>query len=95
MRTEQERTVNLSQEVSDLLDQQLASGDFMNEQDALKAGLIALNVESLEPYISDEELRREVLPVIEAMRKDPSRGLKSSQVIDRLAALHSEYLRTH
>jgi Arc/MetJ-type ribon-helix-helix transcriptional regulator len=88
-RTTTQLTVTLPNSVIDILRAKVCAGEYPDESAAVEAAII----DSLLPPFSDEDisddwLRKEVVPVLEAMNADPSRGLTIEQVRENLARRH-------
>ena len=85
-------TVTLPNNVIDIIRAKVSSGEYSDESAAVEAAII----DSLLPPFADEELsdewlRKEVVPVLEAMNADPSRGLTIEQVRENLARRHKTF----
>jgi Arc/MetJ-type ribon-helix-helix transcriptional regulator len=79
-------TVTLPADVIEIMRAKVSSGEYSDESAAVEAALTGLLFESVsDEQLSDEFLRREVLPVVEAMNADPSRGLTVDQVRENIA----------
>jgi Arc/MetJ-type ribon-helix-helix transcriptional regulator len=84
-------TVTLPAEVIEIVRAKVSSGEYENESAAVEAALTGLLLESASDELSDEFLRNEVVPVLEAMNGDPSRGLTVDQVRSNLAERHKSF----
>lgn len=84
-------TLTLPKDVVDTIRHSVSSGEFHNESAYVEAAIRDGN----EDYFSDEWIRREVLPVLDAMDADPSRALTPEQVRLNLLARHENLSRNH
>jgi antitoxin ParD1/3/4 len=89
MRADRSITVTISDEMRELIDRKIASGEFSDESAVVAEGLRLLDDEDMDGDVGLPEfelegealktwLRREVLPVIEA--HDPSKALSIDEV---------------
>jgi antitoxin ParD1/3/4 len=87
----QKRTFSLPAEQAAYVDSLVTSGSYASESDVVIAGLEALQdrEEDLERW-----LREEVVPVYDAMRADPSRGIPIEVVDAEIEALHQERVKS-
>lgn len=76
--------VTLSADLADLIDAKVASGLYASASDVVSDGLRALDDDTAPEWLTDEALRRELLPVIDAVQSDPSRGIPLKVVFDRI-----------
>lgn len=81
------RTVSLPAEQAAFIDTQVALGSYGSTSDVVSEALRALEERdaSVERWLYDE-----VLPVLDAMTADPSRGLSADQVFADLRAHHAK-----
>jgi Arc/MetJ-type ribon-helix-helix transcriptional regulator len=85
-------TVTLPADVIEIVRAKVSSGEYADESAAIEAALTGLLLEPVsDEQLSDEFLRREVLPVVEAMDADPSRGLTVDRVRENLARRHKSF----
>ena len=85
------RTITISSENAEAIDRLVAEGRFGSADDVVRMGIEATREHDewlAEHGPSDEWLRREVLPVLDEIDRDPSRLLTSEQVRANLAAHH-------
>ena len=84
------RTVSLPEEHAAYIDRMVASGAFASASEVVRAGLRAL--QEREEAV-DRWLREEVVPVYDAMRADPDRGIPAASVFDDLRVRHAAKAR--
>ena len=83
-------TLTLPKETVDRIRSKVASGEYASENDVIQAGILQLandevfEMHGMKPDEFDDWLRAEVVPVLDAMRADPSRGRTPEQVRQRL-----------
>lgn len=83
-------TVVLPNNVLDIVRAKVSSGEYANESAFVEAAIVDMLLPSFsEKELSDEWLRKEVVPVLEALDADPSRGRTPEQVLDRLRQRHA------
>lgn len=83
-------TVTLPNEVLDIVREKVSAGEYPDESAVVEAALFDLLLPPVSAgRVSDEWLRREVVPVLERMDADPSRGRTPEQVIARLREKHN------
>lgn len=93
----QQLTITLPNETVEAVKLKVASGEFANESDVLNAGVLHLILDEVDQTqgMGDEAftdwLRTEAVPVLEAMKADPSRGRTIEQVRVRLAEEHANF----
>ena len=87
----QKRTFVLPSEEASYIDSLVAGGTYANDSEVVTAGLHALQDrdDGIERW-----LREEVVPVYDAMKADPSRGLTVEEVDAAIEKRHSERTRT-
>ena len=84
------RTVTLPEEEASYIDSLVSSGAYGSESEVVSAGLHALRERDEE---IEEWLRKEVVPVYDAMKADPSRGLSIEDVDAAIKKRHTERVR--
>jgi antitoxin ParD1/3/4 len=85
------RTFSLPAKHADYIDSLVESGAYASDSDVVRAGIEALQ----DRDISIERwLREEVVPVYDAMKADPSRGIPIEDVEALLEAHHAERLKS-
>jgi putative addiction module CopG family antidote len=91
MRTTQQLSVTLPNDMAAQVKAKVASGEYASESEVIRDGLRALQAEdrALERW-----LRTEVLTTYDEMRANPSRGRSVDDVRARLAAAHRRALRS-
>jgi antitoxin ParD1/3/4 len=85
------RTVPLPREEASYVDSLVASGAYPSASEVVRAGLHAL--QEREASI-DRWLREEVVPVYDAMQRDPARAVSGNEVLAALDARHAERLKS-
>jgi putative addiction module CopG family antidote len=85
LRTTQQFSVTLPNEMAEMVRAKVASGEYASESEVIRDGLRALQArdQALEKW-----LRTEVAAVYDEAKADPSSLLDSDQVRERLARLH-------
>lgn len=75
-------SVTLPEDLAEMVEAKVASGEYASEDDVIQEGLRALDdrQQTIETW-----LREEVLPVYDLMAADPSQGLTADQVRAALA----------
>jgi Arc/MetJ-type ribon-helix-helix transcriptional regulator len=82
-------TVTLPNDVLDIVRAKVSSGEYADESEVVEAALIDLLLPPVSGEgVTDDWLRREVVPVIERMDADPTRGRTPEQVLERLRERH-------
>ncbi|TSD84185.1 type II toxin-antitoxin system ParD family antitoxin [Mycobacterium sp. KBS0706] len=83
MRTTQQFSVTLPNEMADMVRAKVASGEYASESEVIRDGLRALQArdQALEKW-----LRTEVVAAYDEMKADPSKGLSSEEVLEALKA---------
>jgi antitoxin ParD1/3/4 len=87
MRTTQQMSITLSNELADTVRAKVASGEYASESEVIRDGLRALLARD---RAVERWLRDEVGPAYDALKADPSRAITAKQVRARLAAEHKE-----
>ncbi len=83
MRTTQQLSVTLPKEMAARVKAKVESGEYASESEVIREGLRALQARD---NAMEEWLRRDVLPIYDTMKRDPSRGRSADQVRAALAA---------
>ena len=85
MRTTQQFSVTLPNEMAEMVRAKVASGEYASESEVIRDGLRALQArdQALEKW-----LRTEVAAAYDEAKADPASLLDSEQVRERLARLH-------
>jgi antitoxin ParD1/3/4 len=91
MRTTQQFSVTLPNEMADQIKAKVASGEYASESEVIRDGLRALHARD---RAMEEWLRTEVVASYDAMKLDPSRGRTVSDVRSALAAEHKRAAKT-
>ena len=77
MRSTQQFSVTLPNEMAALVRTKVASGEYASESEVIREGLRALNARE---RAMDDWLRQQALPSYDAYRADPSRGIALEDV---------------
>jgi putative addiction module CopG family antidote len=77
MRSTQQFSVTLPNEMAALVRAKVASGEYASESEVLREGLRALNARE---RALDDWLRQQAIPAYDAYRADPSRGIALADV---------------
>lgn len=77
MRSSQQFSVTLPDDMAALVRAKVASGEYASESDVMREGIRALDARE---QAADDWLRREALPAYDAYRADPSRGIALDDV---------------
>jgi len=77
MRSTQQFSVTLPNEMAALVREKVASGEYASESEVIREGLRALHARE---RALDDWLRQQALPAYDAYRADPSRGLDLDDV---------------
>ncbi|MFE0759333.1 type II toxin-antitoxin system ParD family antitoxin [Inquilinus sp. NPDC058860] len=83
LRTTQQFSVTLPNEMADMVRAKVASGEYASESEVIRDGLRALQArdQALEKW-----LRTEVVAAYDEMKADPSKGFSSEEVLEALKA---------
>jgi len=83
MRTTQQFSVTLPNEMAEMVRAKVASGEYASESEVIRDGLRALQArdQALEKW-----LRTEVAAAYDEMKADPSKGLSADEVLEALKA---------
>jgi antitoxin ParD1/3/4 len=86
----QKRTFSLRAEQADYIDAKVAQGEFASASEVVRAGLRALKErdDAVERW-----LREEVVPVFDAMEKDPGRAISQADLLAAIESWHAERLK--
>jgi len=84
------RTVSLSGAQSQYIDRLVADGRYGSASEVVKAGLDAL---SEQDEAVDRWLRDDVVPVVDAMRADPSRAIPAKRMFADIRKLHAKRVK--
>jgi antitoxin ParD1/3/4 len=85
------RTFSLPAEQAKFIDSKVASGSYASGSEVVRAGLRALQERDT---AVERWLREEVVPVYDAMKVDPKRGIPAKKVFDAVRAHHARRLET-
>jgi len=86
MRTTQQFSITLPNEMAELIRTKVASGEYASESEVIRDGLRTL---AARDRAIDAWLRDEVVPAAEALRADPARALTPEQMRAHLAKKRS------
>jgi antitoxin ParD1/3/4 len=90
-------TVTLSQQAAEVVRAKVSSGEYASENEVIQAGILQLandelfEMHGMKPDEFDDWLRAEVVPVLDAMKADPSRGRTPEQVRQRLQQCRADF----
>ena len=87
MRTTQQLSITLPNEMADVVKAKVRTGEYATESEVIRDGLRVLLARD---RIVESWLRQEVGPAYDALKADPSRAVSSDQVRARLAAEHAK-----
>jgi antitoxin ParD1/3/4 len=85
MRSTQQFSVTLPNEMADMVRDKVASGEYASESEVIRDGLRALRARD---RAVESWLREQVVPARDALRADPSRAISGADVRKTLAATH-------
>ncbi|MBL8380656.1 MAG: type II toxin-antitoxin system ParD family antitoxin [Burkholderiales bacterium] len=85
MRSTQQFSITLPNDMADTVRAKVASGEYATESEVLRDGLRALLARD---QAVESWLRGRVATAYDALKKDPSRGVTAAKVRERLAAAH-------
>jgi len=91
MTNRETRTVFLSAEDAKYVDSLVASGAYASAREVVRAGLQALQARDA---AIDRWLHDEVVPVYDAMQRDPHRAISGRDVTAALDSHHAERLKS-
>lgn len=83
MRTTQQFSITLPNEMADVVKAKVAAGEYATESEVIRDGLRALLARD---RAVDEWLREQVIPAAQALKANPGRALSTGQVREHLAA---------
>jgi putative addiction module CopG family antidote len=89
MRSTQQFSVTLPNEMADQVRAKVASGEYASESEVMRDGLRALQARD---RAIDQWLRNEVAPAYDALKADPSRGLSLEETRQAMAERHASRL---
>ncbi|MES2360811.1 MAG: type II toxin-antitoxin system ParD family antitoxin [Pseudomonadota bacterium] len=87
MRTTQQLSITLPNEMASLVRAKVAAGAYASESEVIREGLRALMARD---HAMENWLRSQVGPAYDALKADPSRAVTADQVRKRLAAEHKK-----
>ncbi|XBS69612.1 type II toxin-antitoxin system ParD family antitoxin [Acerihabitans sp. KWT182] len=82
MRTTQQMSITLPNEMAASVKSRVANGEYASESEVIREGLRALDARD---RAMETWLREEVVPAYQALKADPSRGLSADEVRANLA----------
>lgn len=87
MRTTQQMSITLPNDMADAVKTKVRSGEYASESEVIRDGLRALMARdrAVENWLHDQ-----VGPAYDALKADPSRAVTADQVRARLAAEHAK-----
>jgi antitoxin ParD1/3/4 len=91
MRSTQQFSVTLPNEMALQVRNKVASGDYASESEVIREGLRALQARD---RALDQWLRSEVVSAYNALKTDPSRGLTLDETRAALKARHAQATKT-
>lgn len=83
MRTTQQFSVTLTNEMAEMVRARVASGAYASESEVIREGLRALNERD---KVVEEWLANTAAPALDALRKDSTRGRSKKQILDTIRA---------
>ena len=87
MRTTQQLSITLPNEMADVVKAKVRAGEYATESEVIRDGLRALLARD---RAVETWLHRQVGPAYDALKADPSRAVPADQVRARLAAEHAK-----
>lgn len=87
MRTTQQLSITLPNEMADLVKSKVQAGEYATESEVIRDGLRALLARD---RAVESWLRDQVGPAYDALKADPSRAVTADKVRNRLAAEHAK-----
>ena len=85
MRTTQQFSITLPNELADVVRAKVAAGEYATESEVIRDGLRVLMARD---RAVETWLRRQVGPAYDALKSDPSRGVSIDELRAKLAAGH-------
>lgn len=85
MRTTQQMSITLPNEMAAQIKERVSSGEYASESEVIREGLRAL---AAREQAAEKWLREQVMPAYEALKADPERGISSMQLRKKLAEEH-------
>ncbi|MDM0024442.1 ribbon-helix-helix domain-containing protein [Variovorax saccharolyticus] len=87
MRTTQQLSITLPNEMADVVKAKVRAGEYATESEVIRDGLRALLARD---RAVESWLHQQVGPAFDALKSDPSRAVTADQVRARLAARHAK-----
>ena len=87
MRTTQQMSITLPNDMADVVRTKVRSGEYASESEVIRDGLRALMARD---RAVESWLNNQVGPAYDALKADPSRAVTADQVRARLAAEHAK-----
>lgn len=87
MRSTQQFSITLPNEMADLVRAKVAAGEYATESEVIRDGLRTLLVRD---RVVETWLREQVVPAYDALKATPTRGLTPDEVRTALAAEHAK-----
>ncbi|ADP10459.1 MULTISPECIES: type II toxin-antitoxin system ParD family antitoxin [Erwinia] len=85
MRTTQQMSITLPNEMAAQIKSRVASGEYASESEVIREGLRAL---AARDHAVEKWLSEQVVPAYEALKTDPERGISGIQLREKLAEEH-------
>jgi len=89
MRSTQQLSITLPNEMAELVRAKVAAGDYATESEVIRDGLRILLARD---RAVEDWLRERVVPAYDALKADPSRGVSAAQVRSALSTAHKKAL---
>jgi len=87
MRTTQQMSITLPNEMADVVKSKVRSGEYASESEVIRDGLRTLLARD---RAVENWLNNQVAPAYDALKAEPSRAVSAEQVRARLAAEHAK-----
>lgn len=87
MRTTQQMSITLPNDMADAVKAKVRAGEYATESEVIRDGLRALMARD---RAVENWLNSQVAPAWDALKSDPSRAVTAEQIRARLAAVHKE-----
>ncbi len=87
MRTTQQFSVTVPNEMAEMIRAKVQSGEYASESEVVRDGLRALQARD---KAMEKWLWNEVVPAYDAIKADPSRGISTEDIRVRLAEKHAK-----